>query len=128
MVAGWNDPGCRVRTEWWSGSTGPHERDKRLCDGKMMLSESFIGSVVFRDFHSGFFHSSESCLLLSLYASRLFCFPLLCFVSPSLWGALEEFLLALCCRGPSALCLSVLVSSCLQTYLCPECFFPYPCP
>ena len=39
MVAGWNDPGCSVCTEWWSGSTGPHERDKRFCDGKMMLSD-----------------------------------------------------------------------------------------
>ena len=39
MVAGWNDPSCRVCTEWWSGSTGPHECDKRFCDGKMMLSD-----------------------------------------------------------------------------------------
>ena len=39
MGAGWNDSGCRVCTEWWSDSTGPHEGDKRFCDGKMMLSD-----------------------------------------------------------------------------------------
>ena len=39
MGAGWNDSGCGVCTEWWSDSTGPHEGDKRFCDGKMILSD-----------------------------------------------------------------------------------------
>ena len=54
MVAGWNDPGCSVRTEWWSGSTGPHERDRRFCDGKMMLSDHSEVPLCFGVFTRGF--------------------------------------------------------------------------
>ena len=54
MGAGWNDSGCRVCTEWWSDSTGPHECDKRFCDGKMMLSDHSLVLLCFGVFPRGF--------------------------------------------------------------------------